>query len=169
MTSPPDRGCSTRSNAMQKITVLIVDDHPLVRETLRLLLTSAGDIEVVGEAADGKEAILWAQKVHPDVVLMDLSMPVMNGIESTRHIHAQIPASKVLVLSSYGDDEKVAQSIGSGASGFLVKQHAGEQVLSGIREVSRGRPYFDPATLGRLEALHGRLPRPMTTGQLQQS
>lgn len=137
---------------MKKITVLIVDDHPFVREGLRMLLMTAGDMEVVGEAQDGREAVKWTRKVHPDVVLMDFSMPVMNGIESTRQIRAQVPASKVLVLSSHGDDENVVQSISSGASGFLVKQCVVEHVLHGIREVSQGRPYFDPCTLKRLRA-----------------
>jgi DNA-binding NarL/FixJ family response regulator len=142
----------------KKITVLIVDDHPLIREGLRMLLMAAGDIEVVGEAQDGREAILWAKKVHPDVVLMDLSMPVMNGIEATQQIHAQVPASKVLVLSSYGGDEKVIQCIGSGASGFLVKHSVVEHILNGIREVSRGRSYYDPSTLKRLGALNRGVP-----------
>src|SRR5437762_1631438 len=119
---------------MNRIRVLIADDHTVVRQGLRILLEGAGDMQVVGEAEDGLKAVEKTTSLHPDVVVMDLSMPFMDGIEAIREIRAKAPSIKVLVLSTYGGDELVAQSLENGATGFLIKQSAANELLKGIRE-----------------------------------
>src|SRR5437667_7941986 len=109
---------------MSKITVLLADDHAVVREGLRALLSATPDIEVVGEADNGRLAVQLAQKLLPDVVVMDVVMPQLNGVEATRQVLREAPGSRVLVLSSYSDDDKVGQLIEHGAIGYLVKQAA---------------------------------------------
>src|SRR5882724_3006792 len=111
-----------RKLTMKKIGVLLVDDHTVVRQGLRALLASEEDIEVIGEAENGRQAVMLARKTPPDVVVMDVAMPLLNGLEATRQILKQIPPPKVLVLTSYGDDECVEQMMQAGASGYLVKQ-----------------------------------------------
>jgi DNA-binding NarL/FixJ family response regulator len=135
---------------MKKITVLIADDHAIVREGLRLVLEAFEDIEVAGEAADGQQAICEAQRVRPDVVLMDLSMPLLNGVESTRRIVSELPDTKVIVLSSYSDDEHVQQAIEAGAAGYLMKEAASKDLLRAIRETRKGNSFFSPAIAMRL-------------------
>src|SRR6516225_6381807 len=107
---------------MQKIRVLLADDHVVVRQGLRALLAAEEDIEIVGEADDGRQAVQLAKKHLPDVAVVDIAMPVLNGLEATRQITQLLPATKVLVLSSYGDDEFVEQLTEAGAAGYLVKQ-----------------------------------------------
>src|SRR5271154_2562669 len=109
---------------MKKITVLLVDDHTVVRQGLRALLSQEEDIEVVGEAENGRHAVQIAAKTLPDVVIMDVAMPLMNGLEGTRRVLDCVPRAKVLILSSYGDDDYVQQLTGAGASGYLIKQTA---------------------------------------------
>src|SRR5256886_6394175 len=135
---------------MSKITVLLADDHAVVREGLRALLSATPDIEVVGEADSGRLAVQLAQKLQPDVVVMDVVMPQLNGIEATRQIVRDAPASKVLVLSSYSDDDKVAQLIEYGATGYLVKQAATNDLVKAIREARRGNAFFSPSISKRL-------------------
>jgi DNA-binding NarL/FixJ family response regulator len=135
---------------MKRIAVLLVDDHTVVRQGLRALLESEGDIKVVGEAENGRQAVVLAKKTLPDVVVMDVAMPVLNGIEATRQISKQLPSAKVLGLTSYGDDDYVAQLMQAGASGFLIKQTAAEDLLKAIREVKQGRPFFSPTITKRL-------------------
>src|SRR5438270_2047816 len=106
---------------MSKIRVLLADDHAVVREGLRALLDATPDIKVVGEADSGRVAVQLAQKLQPDVVVMDVVMPQLNGVEATRQILRDAPGARVLILSSYSDDEKVAQLIEHGATGYLVK------------------------------------------------
>src|SRR5581483_6326285 len=106
---------------MQKITVLLADDHTVVRQGLRALLVVEGDIEIVGEADTGRQAVTMAKKLLPDVVVMDIAMPLLNGLEATRQITKQLPNTKVLILSSYSDDEYVQQLTEAGAAGYLVK------------------------------------------------
>src|SRR5512137_3056571 len=107
---------------MNKIEVLLVDDHAVVRQGLRALIEAEGDIAVVGEAENGRQAVTLAKKTLPDVVLMDVAMPGMNGLEATRQIVRNVPLAKVLVLTSYGDDDYVTQLMEAGAAGYLVKQ-----------------------------------------------
>src|ERR1043165_7153098 len=129
---------------MSKITVLLADDHTVVREGLRALLQATLDISVVGEADNGRLGGQLAPSLQPDVVVMDVVMPQLNGVEATRQILRDAPNSKVLVLSSYSDDEKVAQLIEHGAIGFLVKQAASNDLVKAIREARKGNAFFSP-------------------------
>src|SRR5947207_10099447 len=122
-------GYQANQYELMKITVLLADDHTVVREGLKLLLNSADDMEVVGEVENGRQAVQMAKKLQPDVVVLDLVMPVLNGVEAARQITREVPASKVLVLSSYSDDERVQQLIEDGATGYLVKQTAANDLL----------------------------------------
>ena len=133
-----------------KITVLLADDHTVVREGLKLLLNSADDIEVVGEVENGRQAVQTAKRLHPDVVVLDLVMPVLNGVEAARQITREVPNTRVLVLSSYSDDERVQQLIEDGATGYLVKQTAANDLLKAIREAKKGNAYFSPSISKRL-------------------
>jgi DNA-binding NarL/FixJ family response regulator len=135
---------------MKKITVLIADDHAIVREGLRLILETFEDIAVVGEAADGQQALREAQRVRPDVVLMDLSMPLLNGVEATRQIIRERPGTKVIVLSTYSDDEHVQQAVEAGAAGYLMKETASKDLLRAIHEARKGNAFFSPAIAMRL-------------------
>ena len=130
---------------MQKIKVLVADDHTIVRDGICALLRLAGDIEVVGEAANGKEALEMVRKLMPDVVLMDISMPVMGGLEATRRIHKEFPRTKVLVVTQYDDKEYVFPVIEAGAAGFISKAAASSELASGIRSVHRGDSFLSPS------------------------
>jgi len=130
---------------MQKITVLVVDDHTIVRDGICALLALAGDIEVVGEATNGNEALNKVRELHPEVVLMDISMPIMGGLEATRRISKEFPKTKVLVLTQYDDKEYFFPVIESGASGFISKVAASSELTAGIRSVYRGDSYLSPS------------------------
>ncbi len=136
---------------MKKIAVLLVDDHAVVRQGLRALLEAEGDITVVGEAENGREAVALARKTLPEVVVMDVAMPGLNGVEATRQIMKILPATKVLVLTSYGDDDYVSQLMDAGAIGYLLKQTAADDLLKAIREVKSGHPFFSPVIAKRLQ------------------
>src|SRR5512140_1473567 len=135
---------------MKKIGVLLVDDHTVVRQGLRALLRPEEDIEVLGEAENGRQAVLAARKTPPDVVVMDVAMPLLNGLEATRQILKLVPTAKVLVLTSYSDDECVEQLMQAGAAGYLIKQTAANDLLKAIREVQRGNAFFSPSIAKRL-------------------
>jgi DNA-binding NarL/FixJ family response regulator len=124
------------------ITVLVVDDHTVVRDGLRYLLDAEEGIEVVGAAADGREALKEAEKLRPDVVLMDVAMPGLNGIEATRRFRKAFPDSKVLILSMYQSSEYIYRALDAGAQGYLVKESTGHEVAAAIREVHAGRRYL---------------------------
>lgn len=123
----------------------------VVRQGLRALLTTEEDIEVVGEAETGRQAVEMAKELHPDVVLMDIVMPSLNGLEAARQITKQVPSSKVLILSSYGDDEYVKRLAEVGATGYLIKQTAADDLLKAIREVERGKTVFSPSIASRFQ------------------
>jgi len=135
---------------MRKISVLLVDDHTVVRQGLRALLAAEEDMEVRGEAENGRQAVVLAKKLLPDVIVMDVAMPLLNGLEATRQIMKALPNAKVLVLTSYGDDDCVAQMMDAGAAGYLIKQTAANDLLKAIREVHRGNAFFSPAIARRL-------------------
>jgi len=132
----------------RKVTVLLADDHRVVRQGLRALVSGEPDFEVVGEADNGREAVALAKKLLPDVVVMDIAMPLLNGLEATRQIARQMPSTKVLVLSSYGD--YVQQLTQAGAAGYLIKQTAASELLTAIREVRKGNAFFSPSIARRL-------------------
>ena len=135
---------------MPNINVLLVDDHNIVRQGLKALLTAEGDISVVAEAQTGREAVNLTAKLHPDVVIMDLAMPLLNGWEATRQILKAMPTAKVVVLSTYDDDDHVQQAIAAGAAAYLIKQTAAAELAKAIREVKKGNAYFSPAIAQRL-------------------
>ncbi|MBU0482689.1 MAG: response regulator transcription factor [Proteobacteria bacterium] len=127
---------------MKKIRVLLVDDHRLVREGLSSLLASYETIEVVGEAANGRQAIKMAENLRPDVIVMDIAMEEMNGIEATRKIGELCPDCKVVMLSMHATAEYIHNSFNAGASGYLLKESAGQEVLEAITIVHRGRKFL---------------------------
>jgi len=135
---------------MEKIKVLLADDHTVLRQGLRALLEAETDITIVGEAETGRQALRLSLKLLPDVVVIDVAMPLMNGLEATRQIIKEIPTVRVLVLSSYSDDEYVRQVSESGAAGYLLKQTAAQDLIRAIREARNGNAYFSPAISKRL-------------------
>ena len=137
---------------MRRITVLLVDDHTVVRQGLRALLAAEDDMRVIGEAENGRQAVRQAKKSSPDVVVMDVAMPLLNGLEATRQILKAIPKAKVLGLTSYGDDGYLLQMMEAGASGYLLKQTAANDLLKAIRAVQQGRTFFSPDIARRLRA-----------------
>ena len=136
---------------MNNITVLLADDHTLVRQGLRVLLEAQPDIRIIGEAGDGREAVQLSNQLKPDVVVMDIAMPLLNGLEATRQILAQIPETRVLILSSYSDDEYVHQLTEAGAAGYLLKHAAVADLVKAIREAMAGRVFFSPVIRKQLE------------------
>ncbi len=128
-----------------KIKVLLVDDHTIVRKGLRALLDAEPDIEVIGEAETGREALQQAHELLPDIVLMDISMPDMNGAEATRQIRHRLPSAKILVLSMHADEEFVFQLLRAGASGYLIKKTAPEELILAIKTVFQGHSFLSPA------------------------
>jgi len=135
---------------MRKIRVLIVDDHTLVRDGIRALLELVADIEVVGEATNGREALEKVEQLAPDIVLMDLAMPIMGGLEATRRIRRQFPETKVLALTQYDDSDYVVPVIEAGARGFVTKMAAFSELASAIQAVYKGDSYLSPSAAAAL-------------------
>ena len=129
---------------MNKIRVLVVDDHAIVRDGICALLAVTGDIEVVGEAANGNEALEMVKELAPDIVLMDIAMPIMSGLEATRRICRRFPKTKVLILTQYDDKEYILPVIEAGASGFISKTAASTELTLGIRSIHHGDSYLSP-------------------------
>ena len=149
---------------MNPINVLLSDDHTIVRQGLRLLLEAAEDIQVVGEAENGRQAVAETERLRPDVVLLDRAMPLLNGVEATRQITKAAPSVRVVILSSYSDDQHLQQAMEAGAAGYVMKETAGNDLLRAIREVHRGRAFFSPLISKRLvEQLRGLSARAQTT------
>lgn len=132
------------------ISVLIVDDHAIVRQGLRTYLSLQSDIEVVGEAGDGREAVIKVRETLPDIVLMDLVMPNVDGVEATRLVTATSPSTRVIVLTSFSEDEKVFASIKAGAQGYLMKDVLPQDLVRAIRTVHRGEAQLDPEIARKL-------------------
>jgi DNA-binding NarL/FixJ family response regulator len=135
----------------KRITVLLAEDHAIVREGLRTLLQAEADLEVLGEAATGRQAVELVQKLHPQVVVMDIAMPLLNGLEATRQILKAAAATRILILSAHSDDAYVDQVIGLGAAGYLIKQTAAHILPKAIREVAGGKTFYSPAIGRRLD------------------
>jgi DNA-binding NarL/FixJ family response regulator len=132
-------------NANRQIRVMLADDHALVREGTRRLLESEGDVEVVAEAASGEEAILAAQRFHPDIAIIDIAMPGIGGIQATREIKAHCPETAILILSAYDDEPYLIALLEVGAAGFLLKNVHGQELINAIRAVSRGESVLHPS------------------------
>lgn len=158
---------------MASIRVLLADDHALMRQGLRMIIDSQGDMEVVGEAGDGFEALELAEKLRPDIILMDLTMPRCGGLEATRLIKRQLPEVKIIVLTVHEEAESLFEALQSGARGFLLKKARAEELIAALRGVLRGEVHLSPLMAGklvdefvRLSRVHSPLPvleSPLTT------
>jgi len=124
--------------------ILLADDHNVLRKGLRRILEEQPDLEVVGEASDGREAVALCNQLHPDIVVMDIAMPLMNGLEATRQILQRSSEVNVLILSMYSDENYVVQVLRAGARGYLLKDTAEEDLITAVRAVAKGQPFFSP-------------------------
>jgi DNA-binding NarL/FixJ family response regulator len=140
----------------KQVTILLAEDHAVVRQGLCALLAADENFKVVGEAQTGREAVEMARALRPDVILMDIAMPVLNGLEATRQIIAANPTAKVVILSAHSDDVYVERMNEVGVVGFLEKQTSAEILTKAIREVAQGHTFFSPAIARRLRAKAGR-------------
>ena len=130
---------------MARVRILLADDHTLVRQGLRKLLEERPDWEVIAEAGDGREAVRLAEQHKPDVAILDVAMPLLNGIEATRQITRRVPGTRVLVLSMHADEAYVTQILQAGATGYLLKDSADVDLLKAVGEAARGKSFFSPA------------------------
>lgn len=146
----------------KRIRILLADDHAVLRAGLRALLNAQRDLEVVGEAADGAEAVRLAQALHPDVVVMDIGMPGVNGIDATARIKRELPTTKVLILSMHDDRGYLRQVLRAGASGYVLKKAADTELLAAIRAAARGEVFLDP---GLAKALVEEVMEPAPAGR----
>ncbi len=135
---------------MKRIKVLLADDNAVVRKAFRTILELEDDLEVVGEAKDGNQAVAMAKKLRPALVLMDVTMPLLNGLQATCQIHKAVPATKVLMLSAHGDEAYIKAAVSSGAMGYLIKHTSADCVCQAIREVHKGNTFFSPSIPKRL-------------------
>jgi DNA-binding NarL/FixJ family response regulator len=133
---------SMKEGAGARIRVLLADDHAVLRQALRLLLEMHDEVEVVGDVADGREAVEAVARIQPDVVLMDLAMPGLNGVEATRQITQRTRGVRVLILTGYADDERILEALRAGALGYVIKRSDVKELLTAIQAVYRGNPYF---------------------------
>jgi len=147
---------------VSRTRILIADDHAIVREGVRALLTADEEFEVVAEASGGREAIALAVEHEPDVILMDIAMPDLGGLEATLEIRRRVPAARIVVLSQYGDTEYVKRFLKAGVSGYVLKQAAGADLVAAIRAVMRGGLVLDPEVAR--EAVAGGSPAPSDAG-----
>ena len=143
------------------IRVLVADDQPMVREGLRMLLTGEPDIEVVAEASNGVEAVAMAERFDPAVVLMDIQMPELDGLEATRRIIATSSAARILILTTFGHDQHLYEALRSGASGFVFKDDPAEQLIAAVRSVAAGNALLSPAITRHVIRKFTGLPRPV--------
>jgi DNA-binding NarL/FixJ family response regulator len=152
---------------MKPITILLVEDHMIVRQGLRALLEAEGDLKIVAEAATGREAVELTRKLRPAVVVMDIALPVLNGVEATRQILKAVPATRVLILSAHGDDAYIEQVTAVGAAGYLLKQSSLAAFAHAIRQIHAGKRFFSPSISKRMRTPDLKSPArraPLTTG-----
>lgn len=133
-----------------KIRLLLADDHETVREGLKAILGAQSDLDIVGEAADGEAAVASAKALHPDIVVMDVSMPVLNGLKATEAIRASCPDTQVLVLTRHGEEGYLQQMLRAGAAGYVLKQSRASELLGAIRAIASGNRYLDPAVTAKV-------------------
>ena len=150
---------------MSTLRILLADDHAMMREGLRSLVNAQADMEVVGEAGDGRAALLKARELQPDVVVMDISMPELNGIQATERLKGCCRKAKVLALTAYDDGGYLRQLLEAGASGYVLKRAAAEELVKAIRVVAAGGVYLDPALAGRV--VSGYIGRKRLRGEAQ--
>ena len=148
---------------MKKLRILLADDHVTVREGVKMIINAQKDMEVVAEAADGRGAVAEAQAVRPDVVVMDVSMPRVNGLKATEMLNECCPEVKVLALTRHQDDGYLQQLLRAGAAGYVLKQSRPAELLQAIRAIGEGGSYLDPAVAGRVIGDYGRRRQPVTT------
>jgi two-component system, NarL family, response regulator NreC len=129
---------------MSAVRILVADDHGVVRKGLRLILERHDGLEVIGEAADGREAVRLAEELSPDIVIMDVGMPRLNGIDATAQILHRHPRAGVIILSMHSDEGYIVRALSAGAKGYLLKDSAEEDLIQAVRTVARGRPFFSP-------------------------
>ena len=129
----------------EKLRILIAEDHNTVREGIKLLVNSQADMEVIGEAADGEEAITMYEQLMPDLIVMDISMPNLNGLKATKRLRGKFPKAKILTLTRHTDDGYLRQLISAGASGYVLKQSAPSELINAIRTVGSGNSFLDPS------------------------
>ncbi len=134
------------------IRVLIADDEPMIRAGLRAVLTTAADIEVIGEARDGQHAVELARRHRPAVAVLDIRMPGLNGIEAMAELRRTVPATRVIILTTFGEDDYILQALGAGATGFLIKSGEPEELIIGVRAVADGAAYLSPKVAARVVA-----------------
>ena len=134
------------------ITLLLVEDHAIVRQGMSALLNAEGSFQIVGEAHNGREAVELAPRLRADVILMDIAMPVLNGLEATRQILAANPSARIIILSAHSDDAYIERMIAAGVAGFLEKQSSSDVLSKAINEVAKGNTYFSPAVTKRMQA-----------------
>lgn len=149
---------------MKTVRVLLADDQALFREGLRALLSTDAGVEVVGEAANGQEAVRLALTLRPEVTLMDLRMPVMGGVEATRRLHAADSRLRVIVLTTFDDDEEVFEALRAGAAGYLLKDAGLERIVEAIQGVARGGSFLQPSIAAKVVAEFARLSPPAPRG-----
>ena len=139
-------------NSGAAIRIVLADDHVAVRQGLKLLLDTQSDMDVVAEASDGATALQQVETLTPDVVVMDISMPRMNGLEATRVMRARVPGTGVVILTRHNDDAYLQELLRAGAAGYVLKQSAAHELLQAVRAVAAGKQYLDSALLGRVTA-----------------
>ncbi len=139
---------------MNKIKILLIDDHLVVRDGLRSLLAAEADMEIVGEGGNGRQAVQMARDLQPDVIVMDIGMPILNGLEASAQIIEAGSKARVLILSSYSEDKYVHQLAEAGVAGYLVKESAASELINAVRQVHKGNPYFSPTILKRILGLY---------------
>jgi DNA-binding NarL/FixJ family response regulator len=152
---------------MKRIKIILVDDQPLFREGLRTLLSVHQDLEVVAEASHGEEALRLARIHHPTVVLMDLQMPILDGVAATRRLHQELPECRVIVLTTFDDDELVFDGLRAGALGYLLKDAPSEKLAEAIRLAARGESFLQPSVAAKVVAEFARLKTDKTTRKVE--
>ncbi len=153
---------------MRKLRIFLADDHVVVREGLRRLIDSEKDMEVVGEANDGREALSRAPELNPDIAVMDISMPDLNGAQTTQRLKRMTPAIKVLALTVHEDTSYLRELLDAGASGYVVKRAAGDELIRAIRAVAAGGVYIDPRVAGKVISTYARI-KPGATSSIELS